>query len=144
LDIEEIKRILPHREPFLFLDRVEELLPGRRATGFWNVPHDAFWNGSHFPGDPVLPGVLIGEALAQLGGVMILTAQAELQGRSVFLVGIDKIRFRRVVRPGDRLDLEVELQEIRRRMCFFSARATVGKDRVADGSLMATAPGVDG
>jgi 3-hydroxyacyl-[acyl-carrier-protein] dehydratase len=112
LDVNEIRKIIPHRYPFLLLDRVEEVNPGVYAKGFKNLTiNEEFFQG-HFPDMPVMPGVLIVEALAQLGAVSILSKE-EFKGKTAFLAGIDKARFKKKVFPGDRLDLEIEIIKVK-------------------------------
>ncbi|QTC40519.1 3-hydroxyacyl-ACP dehydratase FabZ [Bacillus sp. V3] len=108
LDINEIKDIIPHRYPFLLVDRITEVEEGKKAVGIKNVTaNEEFFNG-HFPDYPVMPGVLIVEALAQVGAVAMLKKE-ENRGRLAFFTGIDKCRFKRQVKPGDQLKLEVEM-----------------------------------
>ncbi|BBU41210.1 3-hydroxyacyl-ACP dehydratase FabZ [Aeribacillus composti] len=108
LDIQQIKEIIPHRYPFLLVDRVVELEEGKRAVGIKNVTiNEPFFNG-HYPDYPVMPGVLIVEALAQVGGVAMMKKE-EYKGKLPLFAGIDKCRFKRQVRPGDQLKLEVEM-----------------------------------
>ncbi|MGX1262566.1 3-hydroxyacyl-[acyl-carrier-protein] dehydratase [Rossellomorea marisflavi] len=108
LDINEIKDIIPHRYPFLLVDRILEVEEGKSAVGIKNVSaNEEFFNG-HFPDYPVMPGVLIVEALAQVGAVAMLKKE-ENKGRLAFFTGIDKCRFKRQVKPGDQLRLEVEM-----------------------------------
>lgn len=108
LDINEIKDIIPHRYPFLLVDRILEVEEGKSAIGIKNVTaNEEFFNG-HFPDYPVMPGVLIVEALAQVGAVAMLKKE-ENRGRLAFFTGIDKCRFKRQVKPGDQLRLEVEM-----------------------------------
>jgi 3-hydroxyacyl-[acyl-carrier-protein] dehydratase len=108
LDINEIKEIIPHRYPFLLVDRILEVEEGKKAVGIKNVTaNEEFFNG-HFPDYPVMPGVLIVEALAQVGAVAMLKKE-ENRGRLAFFTGIDKCRFKRQVKPGDQLKLEVEM-----------------------------------
>ena len=108
MDIKEIMETIPHRQPFLLIDRIEELEPGKRAVGKKCVSYnEPFFNG-HFPQEPVMPGVLILEALAQTGAVAILS-QPENKGKTVYFGGIDKAKFKRKVVPGDVLTLELEI-----------------------------------
>jgi len=137
LDREMILTMLPHRPPFLLVDEVTELEPGVSATGRLFVDPDAFWTAGHFPGEPIMPGVLISEALAQVAGLIFVSANQEKKGHSLYLVGMDKMRFRRPVRPGDTLDLAVSVFEQRRSIWRFKATARVDGQRVADGQLMA-------
>jgi 3-hydroxyacyl-[acyl-carrier-protein] dehydratase len=108
----EIEQILPHREPFLLIDEVVELTPGLGAAARKHVREDEWYLGGHFPGRAVMPGVLIVEALAQTGAVAVLSEE-ENRGRIAFFGGIDDCRFKRVVEPGDTLDLRCELERLR-------------------------------
>ena len=124
LDITEIKRIIPHRYPMLLIDRVEELIPGEKAVARRNVTiNEELFNG-HFPGNPVMPGVLIVEALAQTGAVALLSLP-EFKGKTAYFGGIKSAKFRKVVRPGDSLRLEVTLEKIRNNVGLGKAIATV-------------------
>lgn len=108
LGIKEIEEIIPHRHPFLLIDRVESLEPGERAVGFKAVSFEESYFRGHFPKEPVMPGVLIVEALAQVGAVAILSLD-EMKGKTAYFGGIDHCRFKRKVVPGDVLRLEVEI-----------------------------------
>ncbi|HSW36264.1 MAG TPA: 3-hydroxyacyl-ACP dehydratase FabZ [Candidatus Limnocylindrales bacterium] len=108
LDREKIQEIIPHRDPFLLLDKVTELSPGRSASGEYFVDPAASWFRGHFPGHPVFPGVLQIEALAQLGAVAIL-CQPEMAGKLALFAGLDQVKFRRQVHPGETLILKVEI-----------------------------------
>lgn len=124
LDREQIKEIIPHRDPFLFLDEVLELEPGKRAVAIKRVrPEEPHFAG-HFPGHPIMPGVLIVEALAQAGAVAALSLP-ENKGKLVLFAGIDGVRFKRPVVPGDTLQLEVEMTRMRGPVGKGEARATV-------------------
>ena len=108
LNKEEIKKIIPQREPFLMIDEVEEFVPGESAVAYKNVDESEWYFKGHFPGNPILPGVLICEALAQTGAVAILSME-ENKGKNALFGGIDKMRFKRTVVPGDKLKLEVKI-----------------------------------
>lgn len=144
LDAEAIQRIIPHRYPFLLVDRITEMEPGKRAVGIKNVTMgDHFFQG-HFPDFPVMPGVLIVEAIAQVGAIALLSLE-EQQGNIAFFAGIDNVRFKRQVKPGDTLRLEVELGALRRGIGTGSGRATVNGEIACRGDFMfALAPSPDG
>ena len=135
VDAEGIQRILPHRYPFLLVDRVIELDPPRRAVGIKHVTSNEPQFQGHFPGYPVMPGVLIVEAMAQVGGVAVLSAE-EYRGKLALFAGIDNVRFKRQVKPGDTLRLEVELHRIRRGIGMGSGTATVEGELACRGNIM--------
>jgi len=139
LDRAAIMELLPHRDPFLFLDRAQVIEAGEHATAEHDVPADAFWVKGHFPQEAVMPGVLIAEAMAQTGAIAVLAGNPDMAGKAVYLVGYDKLRFRKPVRPGDTLRLSARLERSRRGVVTLQAQAHVGEDRVASGSLMAVA-----
>ncbi len=130
----EIEAILPHREPFLLLDEVLELDPGSRVVARKTVGADEWYLSGHFPGNPIMPGVLMVEALAQAGAVAVL-AEEENRGKLALFAGIDDVRFKRVVRPGETLTLECEVQALRGRVGRGTARATVGGELAVRGVL---------
>ncbi|WP_270537936.1 3-hydroxyacyl-ACP dehydratase FabZ [Ligilactobacillus salivarius] len=134
LDITEIKRIIPHRYPMLLIDRVEELIPGEKAVARRNVTiNEELFNG-HFPGNPVMPGILIVEALAQTGAVALLSLP-EFKGKTAYFGGIKSAKFRKVVRPGDSLRLEVTLEKIRNNVGLGKAIATVDGKKACTAEL---------
>ena len=135
LNVNEIKEIIPHRYPFLLLDRVEELEVGVRAVGIKNVTvNEPFFQG-HFPNEPVMPGVLIVEALAQLGAVAILSKE-EFKGKTAYFAGIEKARFKRKVVPGDVLKLEVEIIKMKGKIGIGKALATVDGVKSCEGEIL--------
>ncbi len=137
-DISAILEIMPHRYPLLLVDRVVDLQPGERVVGLKNVTiNEPFFQG-HFPGHPIMPGVLILEALAQAGGVLLLTSVDDPRGKLVYFSGIDGARFRRPVLPGDSLTLTCELVKLRGPVCKMRGVARVGDEKVAEADLMAS------
>lgn len=138
IDVKEIMQILPHRYPFLLVDRIESLKEGEEAVGIKNVSiNEPFFVG-HFPGNPIMPGVLIIEAMAQVGGVLAFhSSPKEWAGSLVYFMGIDKVRFRKPVVPGDQLRLK--LTTIRQKQKVFKMRgeAYVDGTLVAEAELMA-------
>ncbi len=138
IDVDAILRTLPHRYPFLMVDRVVECVPGERAVGVKCVSVNEPHFQGHFPERAIMPGVLIAEAFAQVAAVVALSANPDRAGASVYLLGLDKLRFRKPVRPGDVLYLHVEKDTVRRAIWTFRCRAEVDGEKVADGRLMAT------
>ncbi|QLE57279.1 3-hydroxyacyl-ACP dehydratase FabZ [Nostoc sp. TCL26-01] len=133
---EEIHKLLPHRYPFLLVDKIIDYVPGKKAVGIKNVTINEPQFTGHFPGRPLMPGVLIVEAMAQVGGI-VMTQLPELEGGLFVFAGIDKVRFRRQVVPGDQLVLTVELLWIKqRRFGKMQARAEVDGQLAAEGELM--------
>jgi 3-hydroxyacyl-[acyl-carrier-protein] dehydratase len=136
IDIDEIRRLLPHRYPFLLVDRIVELELSKRIVGIKNVTfNEPFFTG-HFPEKPIMPGVLILEAMAQTGGVLAFKSFPGMEG-SVFFTGIDGARFRKPVIPGDQLKLIVEVVRHRREIWVFDGKALVDDDIVAEARIMA-------
>lgn len=135
LDINEIKEIIPHRYPFLLVDRITELEEGKRVVGIKNVTvNEPFFQG-HFPQYPVMPGVLILEAMAQVGAVAILKLP-QFAGKIGFYAGIDNARFRRQVVPGDQLRIEVEIVKLKGSIAKSAAKAYVGDELACEAELM--------
>ncbi|UAC47894.1 3-hydroxyacyl-ACP dehydratase FabZ [Bacillus aquiflavi] len=135
LDIMQIKDIIPHRYPFLLIDKVLEIDEGKRAVGIKNVSaNEPFFNG-HFPDYPVMPWVLIVEALAQVGAVAMLKKE-ENKGRLAFFTGIDNCRFKKQVKPGDQLRLEVEMTRVRGAIGKGKGIATVNDEIVCETEIM--------
>ncbi len=133
LDVIEIQKLLPHRYPFLLVDSIVELEPRKRIVGVKNVTINEPWFAGHFPGYPIMPGVLIVEAMAQTGGVLLLREFPDRDRKVVLFTGIEQVKFRHPVLPGDQLRLELEVLTFRHTLCKMSARATV------DGRLVAEA-----
>jgi len=136
LDIMAIQDRLPHRYPFLMVDRVLELEPGKRAVALKNVTINEPHFTGHYPGRPIMPGVLIIEALAQVGGLAVLVADDDSSTKVPLLAGVDKARFRRPVVPGDQLRLEVDILQVRRNTGKCRGTAFVGEDKVTEVELM--------
>jgi 3-hydroxyacyl-[acyl-carrier-protein] dehydratase len=134
LDRASIEAILPHREPFLLLDEVVDLEPGRRVVAKKVVRDDEWYLAGHFPGNPIMPGVLMVEALAQCGAVAVL-AEEDNRGKLALFAGIDDVRFKRIVRPGDELTLECEIETVRGPVGRGKARATVDGELAVRGTL---------
>lgn len=137
MDIQEILETLPHRYPFLLVDRILELEPGRRALGVKNVTmNEPFFQG-HFPGHPIMPGVLLIEAMAQVAGVLALKTSGE-RDCVVYFMGIDRARFRRPVVPGDRLVIGVDVKKTRGPIWSCSCEVKVGEELAAGAEILAT------
>ena len=128
----QIEEILPHRDPFLLLDEIIELEPGVRVVARKRVRDDEWYLAGHFPGRPIMPGVLIVEAMAQTGAVAVL-AEEENRGKLALFAGIDDVRFKRIVEPGDELELTCELERVRGPIGRGKARATVDGELAAPG-----------
>ena len=132
LDVERIMGLLPHRFPFLLVDRVVEFEHSKRLVGLKNVTVNEPHFQGHFPGHPVMPGVLVVEALAQAGGVLTqLSNESTADGRLFYLVKIDNAKFSKMVVPGDRLDLEVSIKRIIRNVAIYTGVASVNGEQVA-------------
>jgi 3-hydroxyacyl-[acyl-carrier-protein] dehydratase len=139
LEAADIMRILPHRYPFLLVDRIVELEPGKRAVGIKSVTANEPQFTGHFPGRPIMPGVLMVEALAQTAGVAVLTLE-EYRGKLGLFAGIDDVRFRRLVQPGDTLLLKVEVEKLRGMFGRVQAVASVDGEVAVEGKLSIIIP----
>ena len=135
LDVNEIMKIIPHREPFLFVDRITHLEKGKRAVGIKNVTINDYFFRGHFPGRPVMPGVIIVEAMAQVGGVMMLASE-ENRGKLAFFLSINNVKFRKPVVPGDQLVLEVEAIKVKSKTGQVRGRALVDGKVVAEADFV--------
>ena len=137
VDVTAIQKVLPHRYPFLLVDRVVELEPHKRVLAYKNVTcNEPFFNG-HFPGHPVMPGVLVIEALAQAGGLLTqLSSEKGCDGKLFYLVKVDNARFAKMVVPGDRLELDVTLKRTIRNMALYVGTARVDGNEVASAEIL--------
>ncbi len=138
-DIQEIMNFLPHRYPFLLVDRILEIVPNEKIVALKNVTiNEPFFQG-HFPGAPIMPGVLIVEAMAQTGGALFSASKPEeRQGAIFYFMGMDNVKFRKPVVPGDQLIIEVKVLKMRSKVVKMSGIASVDKKRVAEAEIMAT------
>ncbi len=139
IEIPKILEILPHRYPFVLVDRVTEIVPHERIVGHKMVSYNEPWTRGHFPGNPVLPGVLIIEALAQVSGILAYASDPFDPTTSLmYFLGVDKMKFRHTVTPGDRLDLEAHVLHHRSNVWKLEAEATVDGTLCASGQLLAS------
>jgi len=139
IEIPKILEILPHRYPFVLVDRVTEIVPGELIRGHKMVSYNEPWCQGHFPGHPILPGVLIIEALAQIGGILTYASDPfDASSSLMYFLGIDKAKFRNTVTPGDRLDLEVQVLHHRSNVWKLKGEATVDGTLCASGELLAS------
>ena len=133
--IEEIMRVLPHRYPFLLVDRILELEQGKRVVGLKNVTiNEPFFQG-HFPGHPIMPGVLVIEAMAQVGGMLLLNAIPERENKVVYFTSLNNVKWRRPVKPGDQLRFELELLQVRGTMAKMTGIARVDGEVVCEAEM---------
>jgi 3-hydroxyacyl-[acyl-carrier-protein] dehydratase len=138
IEIKEIMNILPHAYPFLLVDRIIEIEPGKRIVGIKNVTYNEPFFPGHFPGRPIMPGVLIVEAMAQTAGVLVFKSMpGEERGKPVYFLGIDNVRFRKPVTPGDQLRFELEITKHRQAIWGFKGKALVDGKLVAEAELLA-------
>lgn len=134
LNKDEIKKIIPQREPFLMIDELEEYIPGESAVAYKNVSADEWYFKGHFPGNPIMPGVLITESLAQAGAIAILSLE-ENKGKNALFGGINNMKFKRMIVPGDRLKLELKIIKRKGPIGVGEAIATVDGELAAKGEL---------
>jgi 3-hydroxyacyl-[acyl-carrier-protein] dehydratase len=138
IEIKEIMAILPHAYPFLLVDRIVEIEPGKRVVGIKNVTYNEPFFPGHFPGRPIMPGVLIIEAMAQTAGILVFNSlPQEDRKKNVFFLGIDNVRFRKPVIPGDQLRMELEITRHRQSIWGFKGKTLVDGNLVAEGDLLA-------
>jgi UDP-3-O-[3-hydroxymyristoyl] N-acetylglucosamine deacetylase/3-hydroxyacyl-[acyl-carrier-protein] dehydratase len=137
-DIHDILRILPHRYPLLLVDRILEFEDRKRVVGIKNVTMNEPFFAGHFPGHPIMPAVLIIEAMAQCGGVLLLNSVDDPEHKLMYFMGIDKARFRKPVLPGDQLRFELELVRFGGAVCKMAGKAFVDGDLVAEAELLST------
>jgi len=145
MNIQDVKNYLPHRYPFLLIDRVLELEIGKSLVAIKNVTFNEPQFTGHFPEQPIMPGVMIVEALAQATGILAFKSEVgkPIDGQIYMLVGIDKVRFKRVVEPGDQIRLEVEVMIVKRGIWKFKCRASVEDQTVTTAELMCTQKAAD-
>ncbi|MFA6472270.1 MAG: bifunctional UDP-3-O-[3-hydroxymyristoyl] N-acetylglucosamine deacetylase/3-hydroxyacyl-ACP dehydratase [Candidatus Latescibacterota bacterium] len=137
LDINAIKKIMPHRYPFLLVDRIIDFVPGKKVVGIKNVTaNEPFFQG-HFPARPIMPGVLIIEAMAQTGGILMLDAKTSTEGKLIFFTGINKAKFRKTVEPGDQIRFELEILKHRQNMYIMDGKGFVANELVVEAELSA-------
>ena len=137
LDVTQIMRVMPHRYPFLLVDRIVEIEPGRRIVGLKNVTINEPYFQGHFPGHPIMPGVLIVEAMAQVGGMLLMDHFEDPEAKVVYFMSLDGVKFRRPVLPGDQLRFEIELLQFRGRTCRMRGEAFVEGQAVCEAEMMA-------
>jgi UDP-3-O-[3-hydroxymyristoyl] N-acetylglucosamine deacetylase/3-hydroxyacyl-[acyl-carrier-protein] dehydratase len=137
LGIEDIMRVLPHRYPFLFVDRILEMEPMKRIVGIKNVSiNEPFFQG-HFPGHPIMPGVLIVEAMAQVGGMLLMGAVDDPDSKVVYFMSLDNVKFRKPVKPGDQIRFELEMLQVRGKICRMKGQAKVDGEVVCEAEMAA-------
>jgi 3-hydroxyacyl-[acyl-carrier-protein] dehydratase len=136
LDVNAIQKILPHRYPFLLVDGIEEMERWKRIVGIKNVTINEYFFQGHFPGHPIMPGVLIIESMAQTGGLLLLQEVSDREKKLIYFVAIDNARFRRPVVPGDQLRVEVKVVAWRGDFCKLDGRASVNGELAAEATLM--------
>lgn len=137
-DVTTIKRLIPHRYPFLFLDKVRDIVPNQSAVGIKNVTYNEQWFQGHFPNQPVMPGVNMVEALAQTAGVLAAVSNGLIdKDLKIYFMALDNVKFRRIVGPGDQLELHVEVIKMRRKVWRLQGTAKVGGEVAVEAELTA-------
>lgn len=137
IDLQRIMQMIPHRYPFLMIDKVENVIAGESAVGIKNVTiNEPFFQG-HFPGHPIMPGVLIIESMAQVGGMLLMRTIADPSSKVVYFLSLDNVKFRRPVKPGDQLRIEMEVLQLRGMMCKMRGVATVDGQVVTEADMSA-------
>lgn len=143
IDIREIFRFLPHRYPFLLVDRILEFEEGKKIVGVKNITvNEPFFQG-HFPGAPVMPGVLILEAMAQTGGILLLRNVPDREKKLIYLAGINNAKFKKPVVPGDQLKMILEVTKIKSKFCQMKGEAFVNDEKVAEAEYLSTIVGIE-
>lgn len=137
MDIKKIQEFLPHRYPFLLVDRVIDVKPGQEITAIKNVTMNEWFFQGHFPGEPVMPGVLIIEALAQTGGLLLLHQLSDCKGKVMYFMSIDSAKFRKPVVPGDRLKMVVKIIKLKGTIAKIRGEAYVDEELVTEAEMMA-------
>jgi beta-hydroxyacyl-ACP dehydratase FabZ len=137
LDVKQIQELLPHRFPFLLIDRVLEVKEGESVTAIKNVSVNEWFFQGHFPGEPVMPGVLIVEGMAQTGGILLMKMLKGREGKAIYFMTINNVKFRKPVVPGDQLKLVVNLIKLKGTVGQIHGEAFVGEEKVAEADMMA-------
>ncbi len=135
LDVNQIMELLPHRFPMLLVDKIVKMEPGKSVTGIKCVTYNEHFFQGHFPGRPVMPGVLILEAMAQTGGILLLSTFPQAKGKLIFFMGIDAAKFRRPVVPGDELRMELTVLRLKEKVSKMAGKAYVGEELAAEGEF---------
>jgi beta-hydroxyacyl-ACP dehydratase FabZ len=141
LDIKEIQKLIPHRFPMLLVDRIIDMVPGESITGIKNVTMNEWFFQGHYPGEPIMPGVLIVEAMAQTGGVLMMKMLEGQQGKSIYFMTIDNVKFRKTVVPGDTLKFEVKIVQFKGKIGKIHGEAYVDGKLAAEADMMAMIAG---